>query len=258
MSIQKFAFYLAGTKCTLYCDHKPLAPFFMTDMSSPVLDRWALELQQFDIKFQHSQGKQNVVANTISRLRTLDLYKDNDNEDEPSTVDDIVKNVIEEINSADSAPNKLTYNVGKLNLEVLKKEQQWDRFCKSKVRDMKKKSDPNFQLDHNSILRKVIKLKYTIETAIVVPRKLTSIIIIEFHNAKGNQGMQNGQHEQTLFWWIGMWRDVHQHINDCKLCIQFLPKQNVHPAITLRNTTGTIQRVCYGLHWTPADHIKGP
>ena len=106
-------------------------------------------------------------------LRTLDLYKDNDNEDEPSTVDDIVKNVIEEINSADSAPNKLTYNVGKLNLEVLKKEQQWDRFCKSKVRDMKKKSDPNFQLDHNSILRKVIKLKYTIETAIVVPRKLT-------------------------------------------------------------------------------------
>ena len=26
-SIQKFAFYLAGTKCMLYCDHKPLAPF---------------------------------------------------------------------------------------------------------------------------------------------------------------------------------------------------------------------------------------
>ena len=66
----KFAFYLAGTKCTLYCDHKPLAPFFMTGMSSPVLDRWALELQQFDTKFQHIQGKQNVVADAISRLRT--------------------------------------------------------------------------------------------------------------------------------------------------------------------------------------------
>ena len=53
MSIQKFAFYLGGNKCTLYCDHKPLAPFFMTGMSTPVLDRWALELQQFDIIFQH-------------------------------------------------------------------------------------------------------------------------------------------------------------------------------------------------------------
>ena len=39
MSIQKFAFYLAGTKCTLYCDHKPLAPFFTTGLSSPLLDR---------------------------------------------------------------------------------------------------------------------------------------------------------------------------------------------------------------------------
>ena len=52
-SIQKFAFYLAGTKCTLYCDHKPLAPFFTTGMPSPELDRWALVLQQFNIKFQH-------------------------------------------------------------------------------------------------------------------------------------------------------------------------------------------------------------
>ena len=40
----KFVFYLAGTKCTLYSDHKPPAPFFTTGMSSQVLDRWALEL----------------------------------------------------------------------------------------------------------------------------------------------------------------------------------------------------------------------
>ena len=48
-SIQKFAFYLTGTKCTLYCDHKPLAQFFTTWMSSNMLDRWVVELQQFDI-----------------------------------------------------------------------------------------------------------------------------------------------------------------------------------------------------------------
>ena len=94
-SIQVFAFYLAGTKCTLYCDQKPLAPFFTTGMSSPVLDRWALELQQLDIKFQHIQGKWNVVADAISRLRTLGLYRDNDNEDEPYTIDDIVENIVE-------------------------------------------------------------------------------------------------------------------------------------------------------------------
>ena len=111
-------------------------------MSSPVLGRWALELQQFDIKFQHIQSKQNVVADAISRLRTLGLYKDNDEKDKPSTIGDVVENIIEEINSADSAPKKLTYNVGNLNLEVLKKEQQWYRFCKGKVGDIKRSQMP--------------------------------------------------------------------------------------------------------------------
>ena len=162
---------------------KPLAPFFTTGMSSPVLDRWAMELQQFDTIFGHIQGKLNLLADAISKLRTLGMYKKNDNVDEPSTIDDVVENLIQEINSADSTPKKPTYNVGQLNLEIQKREKQQDRFCKGKVKDLKIKPDPNFLLNHNCILRKVIKLKYTIEPAIV-QRKLTSIIIIEFHNAK--------------------------------------------------------------------------
>ena len=82
-------------------------------------------------------------------------------------------------------PRTLTYNIGKLNLDVLRIE-QWDQFCKNKVKEMKQKPDPNFLLDENSIPRKVVKLKYTIEPTMVVPRKLTSLIIVEFHNAKGH------------------------------------------------------------------------
>ena len=43
-SIQKFSLYLAGTKCTHYCDHKQLALFFTTGMSSPLLNHWSLDL----------------------------------------------------------------------------------------------------------------------------------------------------------------------------------------------------------------------
>ena len=85
----------------LYCDHNPLAPFFTTGMSSPILDGWALELQQFNIKFQHIQGKKNVVADAISWLRTLGLYQDNDNEDILLSTEDVVKNIIEEIHSTE-------------------------------------------------------------------------------------------------------------------------------------------------------------
>ena len=93
-------------------------------MSSPVLDRWALALQHFDIKFQHIQDKKNVVADVISTLRTLGLYQDNDNDDVLPIIEDAGKNIIEEIQSAAAAPRKPAYNMGKLNLEVLRKEQQ--------------------------------------------------------------------------------------------------------------------------------------
>ena len=41
-SIQKFLFYLAGTKCTLYCNHKPLGLFFTAGVFSPVLGATAV------------------------------------------------------------------------------------------------------------------------------------------------------------------------------------------------------------------------
>ena len=74
-SVNKFSFYLTGAECTLYCDHKLLAPFLMTGMKSKTVDRWALELQQYNIKFQHVAGKDIVVADAISDLKTASLYK---------------------------------------------------------------------------------------------------------------------------------------------------------------------------------------
>ena len=57
-----------------------------------------------------------------------------------------------------------------------------------------------------------------------MPRKLTSLIIIEFHNGKGHQGISYTVNMiRCYFWWVSMHRDIHQHINSCQLCIQFLP-----------------------------------
>ena len=68
---------------------------------------------------------------------------------------------------------------------------------------MKKMPDPNFLLDSNSILRKVVKPKYTIKPAIFVPKskKLTSLIITEFHNAKGQQGISPTVNMIRCYFW---------------------------------------------------------
>ena len=59
-SINTFSFYLTGAECILYCDHKSLVPFLMTGIKSKTMYRWAIELQQYNIKFKHVAGKENV------------------------------------------------------------------------------------------------------------------------------------------------------------------------------------------------------
>ena len=145
-------------------------------MSSPVLDCWALELQQFDIQFKHILGKRNIVAHAISQFRTLGLYQNNGNDDITPTENVVVKNVVEEVHAIKLVPNLPSYNMGKLNSDFLQVEQRQDEFCINKVRSMRTNQDKNFMFNENNIPRKAVKLRYTIEPTIVVPRKLTSLL----------------------------------------------------------------------------------
>ena len=246
-SIQKFSLYLASTKCTLYHDHKPLAPFLTTGMSNLVLDHWVLELQQFNIQFEHISGKKNVVADAIFRIGTLGLYQDNGNDDLATTDDNVVDNVMEGVHAIEWIPNLATYKMEKL--DILRGEEQWqDTFCMKKVKMLRTKGDSSFMLDENGILLKMVRLRYTIEPTIVVPRKLTFLIIVDFHNGKGDQGISCTVNMIGCnFWWVGMHRHIHQHISSCQLCIQFLPNwlyaQPMHLDIPSPSCW-----MCHGLH----------
>ena len=73
--MQHFDYYLSGMKCTLCCNHKPLEPFLSRGMEIAKLDRWAMLLQDYDITIVHIKGKDNILADAISRLRTIDIYE---------------------------------------------------------------------------------------------------------------------------------------------------------------------------------------
>ena len=50
----------------VFSDHKPLKNFFEGGMNITKLDRWSLELQEFDISLEFIQGELNTVAD-VSR-----------------------------------------------------------------------------------------------------------------------------------------------------------------------------------------------
>jgi len=72
MSVKKLSFYLTGAKVTLRTDHKPLRKFLLKNTLNNKVNNWAVELEEFQIDVEFLEGKKNTLADTLSRLITLD------------------------------------------------------------------------------------------------------------------------------------------------------------------------------------------
>ena len=72
LSLQKFECYLQGTREILvYTDHNPLTFIEKMKTHNQRLLRWALFLQKFNLKVCHIKGKDNVIADALSRVHTI-------------------------------------------------------------------------------------------------------------------------------------------------------------------------------------------
>lgn len=67
-AIKHYRAYLWGRKFKLYTDHKPLTYIFNLKTPNSKLIRWKLDLEEYDYEIIHKPGKQNVVADALSRV----------------------------------------------------------------------------------------------------------------------------------------------------------------------------------------------
>ena len=72
MTVKKSTFYLTGKEITLQSDHLPLKKFLNHKTLINTVDNWAVEIESFKIKFVHIAGKDNVLADMLSRLINID------------------------------------------------------------------------------------------------------------------------------------------------------------------------------------------
>ena len=64
--IQHFRKYVFGNKFLVYTDHKPLVSFRNADKNSRV-QKWRMQLAEYDFEVIHKSGKLNVIADALSR-----------------------------------------------------------------------------------------------------------------------------------------------------------------------------------------------
>ena len=64
----------------IWCDHAPLCKFIYSVMKNDKVNNLSQEIHVITpyINFEHIKGKENVLANSLSRLQTLGLYKANE------------------------------------------------------------------------------------------------------------------------------------------------------------------------------------
>ena len=72
MSVKKLAFYLTDADILLKSDHLPLKKFLQKNTLNNKVNNWAMELEAFNIRFEHVSGKANILADTLSCLIDLD------------------------------------------------------------------------------------------------------------------------------------------------------------------------------------------
>ena len=152
-SMQCFDYYLQGVKCTLHCDHKPLEPFITRGMNIAKLDSWVMLLQEYDITFIHIKGKDNILADGISRLCTIDIYEkviETKHSHAVKTTTTQQEETVEQIQHVDSSPPLQSLN---MNSTTLRKLQKQDKFCKNEVCELHSGIDSTFYLNNDSILK---------------------------------------------------------------------------------------------------------
>ena len=158
-SVKKFTFYIIGVKTTVFSDHKPLKNFFEGGMNITKLDRWSLELQEFDISLEFIQGKLNTVADVISCLKNGGLYQEQSKEDQKANTATNLDKRIEEV--LDIASKPLNFEkVFSMDTVISRKElllcQKRDRFCRKLVRTTGRHSD--FMINHEGLLIKQVSI----------------------------------------------------------------------------------------------------
>ena len=68
MSVKKLSFYLTDADVLLKSDHLPLKKFLQKN----TLNNWTMELEAFNIRFEHVGSKANILADMLSHLVDID------------------------------------------------------------------------------------------------------------------------------------------------------------------------------------------
>lgn len=220
-AINNYRPYLYGRHFTVYSDHKPL----LGDSKNPPLRilKWKLKLSEYSYEMKHKSGKQNVVADALSRV----------NEEVILIITRAQK--ARELESLNKNTTASLDNQNK-NIENLKKNR---RPMTSEEIDAVTKVPKVNQVNN--------KFHYIGDVKIVLDKAERIKLLDEAHNSLlgGHQGVfRTFKSLRSLVRWPYMLRDITKYIKNCKKCQKNKHGKNTKVPMAITSTSSMpFQRV---------------
>ena len=107
-------------------------------------------LQEYNIAFVHIKGKDNILADAISRLHTINIYETADDTDTAHIANIQPNEMPEHIHLVQMSQSLWPINMSSNTLCSLQKQ---DKFCKHKAHEIHLGVKSIFNLDNDDILK---------------------------------------------------------------------------------------------------------
>ncbi|UYV70935.1 K02A2.6-like [Cordylochernes scorpioides] len=206
LSLQHFKHLLAGSMVEVHTDHKPITYNKGSDYKNARLSRWAEIIQDFNVTFIYVPGKENTVADFLSRFPC---------EDDPNLSQDrrVVAAVVR-----DRRPPLLNSNQ---IWEGLLQEKGWapviNRLLKLKSGSIERYNSREYRLQDNYLVTKNEKGTWVK----VVPTGFRESVISYHHDIPtgGHFGVRKVMRRlKGDYYWPGMRTQVRKYIRRCESC----------------------------------------
>lgn len=221
-AVKTFHQYLYGRHFEIETDHKPLIFIFgdkkgIPQMAASRVQRWAVFLSGYDFSIKHIKGKDNCLADCLSRMPTTEQDTSDDSADDYTYL-----NFIDE-------------SIPLISLNTVKKETDNDKNLRQ-IREFIKNGWPN-KVDDIFKSYKCRANELTIENdcvmyghRLIAPVALRENLLKELHTA--HMGIVRMKAiARSYIWWPGIDKEIENITKKCTTCLENAsnpPKTKLH------------------------------